>query len=45
MDFVTELPDNDGHATMMTVVDRFSKMAVFVPLRTTGATEVAEKFF
>ena len=29
----------------MTVVDRFSKMAVFVPLRSTGATEVAAKFF
>ena len=45
IDFVTELPADDGHTTVMTVVDRFSKMASFVPLRATDAKSVADAFF
>ena len=44
IDFVTELPDNDGHTTIMTVVDRFSKMVELVPLRNTTAVDVARAF-
>ena len=32
LDFVTGLPPSSGNTTMLTVVDRFSKMAHFVPL-------------
>lgn len=32
MDFIVELPDVDGCSTLLTVVDRFSKMAEFIPL-------------
>ena len=45
IDFVTDLPDCDGHNTIMTVVDRFSKMTVLVALRDTGAEAVACSFF
>ena len=32
LDFVTGLPPSSGNTTILTVVDRFSKMAHFVPL-------------
>ncbi|KAI3354114.1 hypothetical protein L3Q82_018667 [Scortum barcoo] len=32
LDFVTGLPPSHGHTAILTVVDRFSKMAHFVPL-------------
>ncbi|XP_044191493.1 uncharacterized protein LOC122969660 [Thunnus albacares] len=32
MDFVTGLPSSEGHTVILTIVDRFSKMAHFVPL-------------
>lgn len=45
IDFVTNLPEVDGYTVVMTVVDRFSKMAIFVPLSDTSATAVAKAFF
>lgn len=32
LDFVTALPPSDGNTTILTVVDRFSKAAHFIPL-------------
>lgn len=32
VDFVTDLPPFAGHATILTVVDRFSKAVYFIPL-------------
>jgi hypothetical protein len=31
MDFITELPECEGHTSIMVVVDRFTKMAHFIP--------------
>ena len=45
IDFVVELPESEGCSTVMTVVDRFSKMAFFVPLTATDAASVAAEFF
>ncbi|KAI3368651.1 hypothetical protein L3Q82_025653 [Scortum barcoo] len=43
LDFVTGLPPSHGHTTILTVVDRFSKMAHFVPLpKLPSAKETAE---
>lgn len=44
MDFITSLPTTPaGHDTIMVVVDRFTKLAHFVPMReTTNALGVAE---
>jgi hypothetical protein len=33
MDFITDLPASDGHTELWVVVDRFTKMAHFIPLR------------
>ena len=43
LDFVTELPPSEGNTTILTVVDRFSKMVHFVPLpKLPSAKETAE---
>nr|XP_033508465.1 uncharacterized protein LOC117273398 [Nicotiana tomentosiformis] len=46
MDFITCLPKSDGYGTIMVVVDRFSKYAIFMPA-TPGCTakEAAKLFF
>ena len=44
LDFVTGLPPSNGHTTILIVVDRFSKMAHFVPLpKLPSAKETAEQ--
>ena len=43
LDFVTGLPSSDGSTTILTLVDRFSKMVHFVPLpKLPSARETAE---
>jgi len=34
MDFIVRLPESDGYTKIWVIVDRFSKMAYFIPLRT-----------
>ena len=41
---MTELPENNGHGTIMTCEDYFSKMVVLVPLCETDAQTVASRF-
>ena len=41
---MTELPEDKGYGTIMTCVDRFSKMVVLIPLRETDARTVAGHF-
>ncbi|KAI2661634.1 Transposon Tf2-6 polyprotein [Labeo rohita] len=43
VDFVTDLPPSQGHTTILTVVDRFSKGCRFIPLpKLPSAMETAE---
>uniref|UniRef100_A0A3B3HZ14 Gypsy retrotransposon integrase-like protein 1 n=1 Tax=Oryzias latipes TaxID=8090 RepID=A0A3B3HZ14_ORYLA len=43
LDFVTGLPPSQGNSIILTVVDRFSKMAHFIPLtRLPSATDTAQ---
>uniref|UniRef100_A0A4W6E7Z3 Gypsy retrotransposon integrase-like protein 1 n=1 Tax=Lates calcarifer TaxID=8187 RepID=A0A4W6E7Z3_LATCA len=43
MDFVTGLPPSEGNTTILTIVDRFSKMVHFVPMsKLPSAKETAE---
>jgi hypothetical protein len=46
MDFISALPTStEGYEGILTVVDKFSKMCHFIPLKdTTDAVEVAELF-
>jgi len=34
MDFIIELPDSEGNTQIWVIVDRFTKMAYFIPLLT-----------
>lgn len=43
VDFITDLPNSQGHTTILTVVDRFSKSCRFIPLpKLPTALETAE---
>ena len=44
MDFIVDLPKVNGYHIIWVVVDRFSKMAHFIPLKTTQAKELADSF-
>uniref|UniRef100_A0A8C5QNB5 Gypsy retrotransposon integrase-like protein 1 n=1 Tax=Leptobrachium leishanense TaxID=445787 RepID=A0A8C5QNB5_9ANUR len=39
MDFIVDLPPSEGNTTILTVIDRFSKMAHFVPLKKLPSSE------
>ena len=46
MDFIVDVPPSGGFTSIFVVVDRFSKMAHFLPMvGTPSATETAKKFF
>ena len=47
MDFITQLPmTQNGHDSILTIVNRFSKYVILIPLTTTvDAAEVARLFF
>jgi len=38
MDFITELPVSEGYDQLWVIIDRFTKMAHFIPLKTNGKT-------
>lgn len=43
LDFIAGLPVSEGNTTILTVVDRFSKMVHFIPLpKSLSAKETAE---
>ena len=45
MDFITELPESNGYTSIWVIVDRFSKMTHFIPLKQpAGAKELARIF-
>jgi hypothetical protein len=44
MDFIVELPKVKGYSIIWVVVDRLTKIAHFIPLKTTQAKELAEAF-
>ena len=44
IDFVMELPEDNGYGTIMTCIDRFSKIVVLIPLHETDAQTVANRF-
>ncbi|CAO1629501.1 unnamed protein product [Parajaminaea phylloscopi] len=45
MDHITALPSSKGHNAILVIVDRFSKMAHFIPARTTDtALDLASQF-
>ena len=44
MDFIVELPKVKGYSIIWVVVDCFSKMAHFIPLKTTQAKELTDTF-
>src|SRR4051812_2088832 len=45
MDFVEGLPKSDGYSTILVVVDRFSKVAHFLPLKHPFSTTSVAKVF
>ena len=46
IDFVTSLPEDDGYDSVMTVVDKATKMVYFIPCtKTITAKETAELFW
>jgi len=44
MDFITDLLDVKGYTRTWVIVDRFSKMAHFIPLKKTTAPQLADAF-
>ena len=44
MDFIIELPKCQGYDRIWVIVDRFSKMAHFIPLKKTTAASLALEF-
>ena len=44
MDFITDLPKVGGYEQIWVVVDRFSKMAHFIPLKNRQAGHLAKVF-
>jgi len=44
MNFITDLPNAKGYNQCWVVVDRFTKMAYFIPLKNRKAKELAEIF-
>ena len=44
MDFITDLPEVKGYNQIWVVVDRFNKMAHFIPLKNRKAKELAVTF-
>ena len=44
MDFITELPSVSGYDQIWVIVDRFLKMAHFVPLKSRTAATLAKAF-
>src|SRR2546429_3772255 len=44
MDFIVQLPTVRGYSQVWTVVDRFTKMVHFIPLKSTTARELADGF-
>ena len=44
MDFIVELPESKGFNKIWVIVDRFSKMAHFIPLKKTTARELSVGF-
>ena len=45
VDFITQLPESQGHTQIMVVVDRFTKMAHFISVATNAtAKDVADTF-
>ena len=45
MDFIVGLPESDGNTKIWVIVDRFSKMAHFIPLPTVNKIEDMAKIF
>ena len=45
MDFITELPESEGYSSIWVVVDRFSKMAHFIPLKKPTSAEELSRIF
>jgi len=44
MDFITDLPPSEGRDQLWVVIDRFTKMAHFIPLREKTASDLAKIF-
>jgi len=44
MDFITELPLSDGCDQLWVIIDRFTKMAQFIPLREKSASDLTKIF-
>jgi hypothetical protein len=44
MEFITDLPQSEECTTIWVVIDRFTKMAHFIPLKEKTATHVAQQF-
>ena len=41
MDFITDLPESEGATMILVVVDRFTKMAHFIPIKKQDSPTVA----